>query len=132
MFNHFDLCSLGDRMEKLETALFFNDSAALTRFPTSLARIVDRDDLGGVWFSLKRKYSDMSGFDREFPGQLHFYNRLFNYWMEVEGIASIVTVGVEVFIRFQVSKGRCMYYKGDENKHLTLSLPGHERREKIA
>jgi hypothetical protein len=103
---------LGNKMDKLGTALFSNSSKALMRFPTSLVRLADRDDSGGVWFSLQRKYTDMSGFDRTFPGQLHFYNRAFHYRMEVEGSATIVTEAEDVLIRFQVTDAHCLYFPG--------------------
>ena len=123
MFQSIDMHLMGDKMEKLGTALFANYSSALMRFPTSLVRVTDRDDSGGIWFSLKKKYEDMSGFERAFPGELYFYNRQFNYRMEVEGWASIVRVEEEVLIRFQVEEVRCVYYKG---RRLLLSMLGLE------
>lgn len=79
------------KLEKLETALFYNYSRAVLRFPTTIIQLLKIDNDGNIWFKTRKPYNDISGLDKEFPGELHFYKKSFNYYIIVRGTATIVT-----------------------------------------
>ena len=104
-----DFRFLGNRMERLSTALFVNYSMALHKFPVSLIRTIKMDDAGDMVFSMARPYEDMNGFDRQFPAHLHVYNKDRDYYIEAAGNASIMVTELEVLVSFHIVEAQSFH-----------------------
>lgn len=86
--NHMDFC--GDRLRDLQTAIFTDFSDAVLKFPTNVISIENVDNLGNIFFRVRKPYRDTSGMSQRFFARLQFYNRKFDYYITVEGWAVIV------------------------------------------
>jgi hypothetical protein len=93
----YDPGKMSRRLEKLRTAIFSDLGNSLLKFPVSIVRISRADDNGELWFNLPKPYRDTSDMERIFPASLHFYNKEYDYYIHVEGFASIVPEGHERF-----------------------------------
>ncbi len=79
------------RIEKLGTALFYNYSMSVIKFPATVIRIFKVDQDANVWFKMRNPYNDISGFDKEFPAELHFYKKDCSYYITLRGEVTITT-----------------------------------------
>lgn len=97
--------------EALNTALFYNFSNALLKFPVSLIQLSRFDQQGNMWFELKKPYKEISGMDKSFPGRLHFYKKNFTYYITIDGVATITTEENPdtVTIKFKISSAEYFY-----------------------
>lgn len=75
----------------LQQALFFNDSQSVLRFPISIVNVLHADEVGQVWFIVKRPIQQLNEFDKEFHARLHFYKKGKDYYLHVGGKACIVS-----------------------------------------
>lgn len=89
MLTHQYLRFLSPKIRNLRTAIFFDDSQAILKIPTSIITVSDVDKSGNIWFSVKKPYQDMSGLDNRFFSQLQFYNKMCNYFITIHGHATI-------------------------------------------
>jgi len=81
---------INNNIKKLQTAIFYNFSDSILRFPACIIHEISSDKNGQLLFLLQKPYRDISDFDNSFAGQLHFYNKHFDYYIIVYGNASIV------------------------------------------
>ncbi len=91
MFSDLYFDKMGDRIEKLGTAIFSNSSESVLKFPTSIIHVLCVDDNQKIWFAVPKPYADISGMEMTFPVTLHFFNKNYNYYINVDGIASIIS-----------------------------------------
>jgi hypothetical protein len=106
---------INNRIEKLQTAIFYNFSKSLIRFPTCLIKITGADGSGNIWFAVKKPYADITDFDKEFPAQLQFYNKRYAFYITVHGRAIIIPendrCSDEALIRFRIFNVEYYYSK---------------------
>src|SRR5690349_9194597 len=76
---------INDRIEKLNTAIFYNFSKSLLKFPVTIIYVTGFDENGDILFSVKKPYEDITDFDKEFPAQLKFYNKMYRFYVTVYG-----------------------------------------------
>jgi general stress protein 26 len=79
------------KIKNLRTAIFFDDSPAILKIPTSIITVSDIDKTGNIWFSVRKPYQDISGLESRFFSKLQFYNKMCNYFIIIHGHAIIVT-----------------------------------------
>ncbi len=91
MLTHQYLKFISPKIKKLRTAIFFDESKAVLKIPTSVITVSDVDKSGNIWFWVKKPYQDMSGLDSRFFSQLQLYNKMCNYFIIIHGHAIIVT-----------------------------------------
>jgi general stress protein 26 len=84
------LCFLKEKIQEIGSAIFFNLSQSVLKFPTSIVETLKVDDFGFVWFSIQKPKQDLREFDNEFPVRLDFFKKGKNYFLQVEGKAWIV------------------------------------------
>lgn len=87
---------LQKKIMELEQALFFNYSRSVLRLPTSLINALHVDDIGQVWFMLKRPTQKLYEFERQFQSRLEFYKKGKNFHLHVAGRSSIVIEPEEI------------------------------------
>lgn len=81
---------LRERIHEIGSAIFFNLSDAVLKFPTSIVSTLKVDDYGYVWFFMKKPKQNIHEFEAEFPVRLDFFKKGKEYFLQVMGKASIV------------------------------------------
>ena len=101
MNNYRSLYTIGPKIEKLKTALFFDFSDSFMKLPANIITIDAIEGSEIIWFSVKKPYKDIGGIDSIFFARLQFYNRNFNYYINVEGIATIQEINDNFSSRYK-------------------------------
>lgn len=81
---------LQEKIMELGQALFFNMSEAVLKFPTSLIQALEVDEVGQVWFMIRRPTQLLSEFERDFEARLEFYKKGKDFYLHVSGRARMV------------------------------------------
>jgi hypothetical protein len=84
------LAFVQEKIMELQQALFFNKSEAVLKFPTSIINALHVDDVGHVWFMVKRPSQKLSEFEREFFTRLEFYKKGKGFYLHVSGKSRII------------------------------------------
>lgn len=125
------------KIQKLKTAVFSDFSESIVKFPTSIVQVINATEDGEIWFSLPRPYPDISGLEKTFPVELHFYNKKLNYYINIQGVAELVSntnvMPDNIIRRFIylahgqlllcVKMGRMEYFEKRKNRNLHLFDP---------
>lgn len=85
-----NLFFLQDKIKEIRTAIFYNDSTALTKLPTSVVYIVNADDEGNLWFLLPQPSYVLDELEAQFPVQLDFHKKGGSCNLQIQGTASVV------------------------------------------
>jgi len=89
---------LQERIKNLGSAIFFNQSDAVLKLPTSIVRIIHVDDYGYIWFFVQRPQQRLTEFEKEFPVKLDFFRKGLDYSLQVIGNGYIVRDPEELFV----------------------------------
>jgi hypothetical protein len=89
---------LREKIKNLGSAIFFNQSDAVLKLPTSIVRIIHVDDYGYIWFFIQKPQQRLTEFEKEFPVKLDFFRKGLDYSLQVMGTGSIVNDPEELFI----------------------------------
>lgn len=81
---------LQERIEEIGSAIFYNQSNAVLKLPTSLVNIVKVDDYGFVWFLLQKPRQQLTQFEQEFPAKMDFYKKGKGYFLQISGKGFVV------------------------------------------
>lgn len=92
------LYSLKEKIMNLGSAIFFNESDAVLKLPTSIVRIIHADDYGYLWFFIQRPRQRLTEFEKEFPVRLDFFRKGLDYSLQVLGNGHIVSDPEELFL----------------------------------
>lgn len=87
---------LQDRINDIGSAIFFNLSDSVLKFPTALVSTLKVDDFGYVWFFVQKPKQNIREFEIEFPVRLDFFKKGKNYFLQVMGKASVISDPEEV------------------------------------
>lgn len=82
---------LQQKIAELESAIFFNLSEAVLKFPTSLIHNPVTDDFGFIWTWVRRPKQNITEFENGFPVRLDFYRKGATSFLKLSGTAWIVT-----------------------------------------
>ncbi|MEI6948436.1 pyridoxamine 5'-phosphate oxidase family protein [Paraflavisolibacter sp. H34] len=85
------LSFLQEKIQDIRSAIFFNLSDAVLKFPTSLVSTLKVDEYGYVWFLARRPRQEVTEFEAGFPVRLDYYRKGTNYFMQVTGRAWVVS-----------------------------------------
>ena len=91
MFSESYLQFVQDKIQDLNSALFFNLSDAVLKIPTTIISVIKVDEVGQVWFFVQRPRQRVHEFDKEFPSRLDFLRKGKQYSMSITGKACIVS-----------------------------------------
>jgi hypothetical protein len=89
---------LQEKIKNLGSAIFFNQSDAVLKLPTSIVRIIHVDDYGYIWFFVQRPQQRLTEFEKEFPVKLDFFRKGIDYSLQVIGTGHIVNDPEELLI----------------------------------
>src|SRR6266487_6233024 len=81
---------LQEKIKNLGSAIFFNQSDAVLKLPTSIVRIIHVDDYGYAWFFLQKPQQRLTEFEKEFPVKLDFFRKGLDYSLQVIGKGCII------------------------------------------
>ena len=82
---------LQEKIEEIGSAIFYNESDAVLKLPTSVVTSLKVDEYGFVWFCVQKPSQYLKEFDQEFPAKLDFYKKGTGYFLQVIGKAFVVT-----------------------------------------
>src|SRR6476659_11243868 len=89
---------LREKIKNLGSAIFFNQSDAVLKLPTSIVRIINVDEYGYIWFFIQKPPQQLSEFEKEFPVKLDFFRKGLDYSLQVIGNGYIVSDPEELFV----------------------------------
>jgi general stress protein 26 len=89
---------LREKIKNLGSAIFFNQSDAVLKLPTSIVRIIHVDEYGYLWFFVQKPPQQLTEFEKEFPVKLDFFRKGQDYSLQVIGNGYIVSDPEELFI----------------------------------
>src|SRR5689334_23288876 len=89
---------LHQKILNLVSAIFFNQSDAVLKLPTSIIRILHVDEYGYIWFFMQKPPQQLSEFEKEVPVKLDFFRKGLDYSLQVIGNAYIVSDPEELFV----------------------------------
>ena len=86
-----ELNFLREKINELQSALFFNTSNAVLRLPNCVISTLKMDEAGQVWFFVNRPEQYLHEFDKEFPARLDFFQKGKRFFLNLTGKAYIIT-----------------------------------------
>lgn len=87
---------LQQKIQDLKNALFFSQNTSLLRIATTIVSVTRVDELGQMWFFVRRPQQALHEFDQEFPVRLEFFRKGKEFFLHVSGKAFIVTDPEEI------------------------------------
>jgi len=87
---------LQDKIKEINSAIFFNLSDSVLKFPTTLVSTLKVDDYGYVWFFVKKPKQNINEFETEFPVRLDYFKKGTEYFLQILGKAWVITDPEEV------------------------------------
>jgi general stress protein 26 len=96
MVTYLPLFFLKEKINELQTALFFNHSSSVFKIPTSVVRVLDTDDCGQIWFCLPAYNGVVNEMDKRFPAFLQFFKKGKQFHVKITGRGYIVNDPEEV------------------------------------
>ncbi|WP_205511680.1 pyridoxamine 5'-phosphate oxidase family protein [Longitalea arenae] len=81
---------LQDKIQGIGSALFYNLSGGVLKFPTTIVSIITVDELANIWFFTNRPEQQLNEFDRQFPAHMQFYRKGKGYYLQIVGKAYII------------------------------------------
>ena len=89
---------LQEKIKTLASAIFFNQSDAVLKLPTSIVRILHIDEYGYIWFYIQKPAQQLTEFEKEFPVKLDFFRKGLDYSLQVIGNGYMVNDPEELLI----------------------------------
>jgi general stress protein 26 len=81
---------IAGKIQQLQTAILHSHSNCLLKFPDSLAKTVEIDEVGCVWMTVKKPLQLVHEFDRSFHVGLNYYRKGTPFFLNIFGIARLV------------------------------------------
>jgi hypothetical protein len=81
---------LQDKIQGIGSALFYNLSGGVLKFPTTIVSILKVDEMANIWFFMNRPEQQLNEFDREFPTHMQFYRKGKGYYLQIIGKAYVI------------------------------------------
>jgi hypothetical protein len=88
---------LQNKIQGIGSALFYNLSCGVLKFPTTIVSILKVDEVANIWFFANRPEQHLQEFDREFPVHMQFYRKGKGYYLQITGKAYIVNDPEELY-----------------------------------
>lgn len=82
---------LREKIEEINSAILFNLSDSVLKFPTTIVSTLKVDDYGYVWFCVKKPKQNLKEFENEFPVRLDYFKKGSECFLQVMGKAWVVT-----------------------------------------
>ena len=82
---------LQEKIKEINSAIFFNLSDSVLKFPTTIVSTLQVDDYGYVWFFVKKPKQNINEFETEFPVRLDYFKKGTEYFLQIMGKAWVIT-----------------------------------------
>jgi general stress protein 26 len=105
MQSYLPLNFLQERINTLQTALFFSMSASVLKFPVSVINVLTVDEAGQIWFCMPAPIQSIKEFDDEFHSMLQFFRKDENFYLKIQGKAFIINDPEQISNIFFVNDG---------------------------
>jgi hypothetical protein len=80
-----------EKIQELQTAVVFPETNAIVKVPNYVISAVQTDELGNIWFTIRRPALYMEQDEWQFPCRMDFFKKGIGYHMKVYGNASIIS-----------------------------------------
>jgi general stress protein 26 len=81
---------LQNKIQGIGSALFYNMSGNVLKFPTTIVSVLKVDELANIWFFTNRPEQHLQEFDKEFLADMQLYRKGKGYYLQITGKAYIV------------------------------------------
>jgi hypothetical protein len=88
---------LQEKIRLIGSAIFFNQSDAVLKLPTTVVQILKVDDYGYAWFFVKKPYQDVKQFEQDFPVRLDCFRKGVDCFLQIAGKGWMVTDPEEMY-----------------------------------
>ncbi|MDZ4793631.1 MAG: hypothetical protein SGI83_05065 [Bacteroidota bacterium] len=78
------------KIQELQTAILHSHSNCLLKFPDSLAKTLQVDEVGCIWITVKKPMQRVHEFDRSFHVALNYYKKGAPFFLNVFGMARLI------------------------------------------
>ncbi len=78
------------KIQQLQTAILHSHSNCLLKFPDSLAKTLQVDEVGCIWIAVKKPLQLVHEFDRSFQVGLNYYKKGIPFFLNISGMARLV------------------------------------------
>jgi hypothetical protein len=95
MDSYLPLHFLQEKINTLQTALFFSMSESVLKFPVSVIKVVQVDEAGQIWFCIPTSVQP-SQFGEKFYSMLQFFRKGENFYLKIQGNAFILNDGEQI------------------------------------
>lgn len=92
-----DITFLQDKIQGIGSALFYNMSSGVLKFPTRIVTVLKVDEAANIWFFVNRPAQNLYAFDREFPVRMQLYRKGKGYHLQITGKAYIIDDPEDVY-----------------------------------
>lgn len=82
---------VNNKIQELQSALFFTESSSLVKLPTHVVSDVEMDEEGQIWFVVPKPVQHIDAFDKKFAAKLDFFKKGLEFFVKVKGVGEIVT-----------------------------------------
>lgn len=79
------------KIEELGTAVFHSHCNSVLNIKSTIVNTMQVDENGSIWFSISRPQQEITQFEKQFPVALNYYKKGSPFFMNVFGVARIVT-----------------------------------------
>ena len=91
MMSQLPIKFLQQKIQELQSALFFPETGSLLQIPTHVIPTAEADDEGDIWFIIPRPAQHIDEADMEFPARLEFFKKGKGFYLKVQGKAHMVS-----------------------------------------
>ena len=81
------LLFLKEKIQDINSAIFFNLSDAVLKLPTSIITTLKVDEFGYVWFFVERPKQQLNEFEKEFPARMDYFRKGKDYSLQIDLVA---------------------------------------------
>jgi hypothetical protein len=87
---------LQQKVQELQSALFFPETGTLLQIPTHVVTAAEVDEEGHIWFVIPRPAQHIDASDSTFPAKLDFFRKGKGFFLKVTGTACIICESEQV------------------------------------
>jgi general stress protein 26 len=104
---------LKDKISEIGSAIFYNESEAVLKLPSTIVSTLMVDDFGYVWFFVHKPKQNLREFEQDFPVRLDFFKKGMNCFLQVDGRGCVVTDPEEMNTLLEVTDDLCKVNQKD-------------------
>ncbi|SRR5260221_9719117 len=84
-----NLSFIKDRIAEIRSAILHSMSSELIKIPSSIITVLKIDEVGQLWFFVKKPLQVMFDHEKSFPARLQFYRKGKPFYIHVTGYADV-------------------------------------------